>query len=355
MMRLKPISKDAVDLFLNGTLTLAKIECNGIRIDADYLAGVMQRVVAEIADLEKRMWHSKEWCVWQRMHGVKANLTSRQQLGEVLFGNVVKGKENIFKQGNLGYECNEFTETGKPKVSEETLEDIDCPFVRDYVEYMSLQKVLTTSLGGIQDRLDSEGYLHPSFSLNTVQTYRSSSANPNFQNFPNRNKRLSELVRRCFIPRSPDRHFVEIDFSGSEVRCLSGDTKIATIDGDECISDVVERVQRNDTVYVYAWDFDKSRIGISRVVGGLQTGQRVDVWEVVLDNGESVRATKNHQFMMRDGSYLRLDELHVGDSLMPLYRSVQKACKTSPSKYLKVFTNSGGFMLAHRIDRKSVV
>jgi len=104
-------------------------------------------------------------------------------LGNVLFGNITterKGADgkfktvNISKTGNLGYECTVWTETGKPEVSEEALEPFDLPFIKDYVEYLSLQKVLGTSLKGIKDEVDSNGFLHPSFNLNTVVTYRSS-------------------------------------------------------------------------------------------------------------------------------------------------------------------------------------
>jgi hypothetical protein len=147
----------------------------------------------------------------------------RYQLGVVLFDNIKNAKD-----GNLGYKCKVWAEKGSPEVSESSLQEIDLPFVKDYVEYMSLQKVLSTNLEGIAEEIDSNGILHPSFNLNTVQTYRSSSSEPNFQNMPVRNKNLSEIVRRCFIAR-PGNHFVEIDYSSAEVRCnasINGDPKL---------------------------------------------------------------------------------------------------------------------------------
>ena len=78
--------------------------------------------------------------------------------------------------------------------------------------------MLVTNLKGIESELDSNGFLHPTFSLFSVTSFRTSSNRPNSQNFPNRDPVLAGVVRRCFIPRTPDRHLVEIDYSGAEVR-----------------------------------------------------------------------------------------------------------------------------------------
>lgn len=222
-MPLTPISQDAVNLLLQGTLCLSEIETNGIQIDVPYLRQTIKRVRSDIAALEERMLLSPEWKLWKLMYGEKAKITSRYQLGAVLFDNIKNAKK-----GNLGYTCNVFTEKGSPEVSEVSLQDIDLPFTEDYVEYMSLQKVLSTNLEGIANEIDSNGILHPSFNLNTVQTYRSSSSDPNFQNMPVRNKKLSEIVRKCFIARTGN-HFVEVDYSGAEVKCnasINGDPKL---------------------------------------------------------------------------------------------------------------------------------
>jgi hypothetical protein len=214
-MTLTPISQDAVDLMLQGTLCLSAIESNGIRIDVPYLKQSIKQVREMIIELEDRMKSMDEWRIWKSMHKNKTKITSRPQLSTVLFGNI----ENA-KKGNLGYTCKIYTDHGAPEISEISLQDIDLPFCKDYVKYMSLQKLLSTNLKGIANEIDSNGILHPSFNLNTVRTYRSSSGEPNFQNFPNKNKVLSKIVRQCFIAR-PGNHFVEVDYSGAEVRCNS--------------------------------------------------------------------------------------------------------------------------------------
>ena len=48
----------------------------------------------------------------------------------------------------------------------------------------SLNKLQGTYIKGIRRLQDEQNYIHPSFLLHTVSSYRSSSADPNFQNFP---------------------------------------------------------------------------------------------------------------------------------------------------------------------------
>jgi hypothetical protein len=46
----------------------------------------------------------------------------------------------------------------------------------------------------------------------------------------------------------------------------------------------------------------------------------VPVLKLTLDSGEVIRATAEHRFMRRDGSWVELRDLKHGDSLMPLHR-----------------------------------
>ncbi len=57
---------------------------------------------------------------------------------------------------------------------------------------------------------------HHNFIANEIAIKNSSE--PNFQNFPNHNKELSSIVRKCFIPRGENRYLCEVDYSGAEVR-----------------------------------------------------------------------------------------------------------------------------------------
>lgn len=205
----------ALDLFLHTQVAFAQCEANGIKIDLPYLRQAISETQEKIIELEHKIRHSDIWARWFEIFGENASLTARQQLGTVLFKNIKSPHPR-----NLGYQCSTWTDSGMPQVSEGSLEHIPelGEFAATYSLWMSLNKMLVTNLRGIESGLDPNGYLHPSFSLFSVTSFRTSSSQPNFQNFPNRDPVLAGVVRRCFIPREPDRHLVEIDYSGAEVR-----------------------------------------------------------------------------------------------------------------------------------------
>jgi len=69
-------------------------------------------------------------------------------------------------------------------------------------------------VSGVRGLID-QGAIHPAFLLHVVTSYRSSSSDPNFQNFPIRVPRMA-VLRKAFVP-SYD-WLLEMDFSGAEVR-----------------------------------------------------------------------------------------------------------------------------------------
>lgn len=203
-MKTKPDTSDAVKLFRDGALALARMEHDGIRIDTDYLTRVTAETKDRIRDLDRRLRSDRVYAVWRKRFGEKSSLDSPDQLAAVVFG-------------DLGYESKRHTEkTGRAKADESNFNHVDLPFVRDYFQMKKLKKAISTNLNGIANEVVN-GFLHPVFNLHTVRTYRSSASDPNSQNFPVRNPELASLVRGAFVPRK-GRQLVEIDYSGVEVR-----------------------------------------------------------------------------------------------------------------------------------------
>lgn len=213
---------DAYQLFHEGTKALAQVEAAGIRIDRAYLEKASKRVGKLRQQLRQELQSDKVWRTWRKVYKDKANLTSRSQLADILFK-------------HLGYSCSLYTATHQPSAEEEHLQTVDLPFVTKYLEMTKLDKVQGTYLTGIAREVDSNGYLHPFFSLaggtaddeekGGARSYRSSSRSPNFQNFPIRNKRQGKIIRSCFIPR-PGQVILEVDYGAIEVRinaCYSQD------------------------------------------------------------------------------------------------------------------------------------
>lgn len=204
-----------IELFTQTQVAFANCEANGIKIDVPYLKQAIVDTKQQLLEIEHRIKATEVWKRWFEIYGSNASFTVRQQLARVLFRNIPNAHPK-----NMGYDCVTFTETGQPQISEGSLERMPNlgEFAKDYALWMSLTKMLTTNLKGIEACLDPNGFIHPSFSLFSVVSYRTSSSGINFQNIPNHDPILGGIVRKCFIPRAPDRHFVELDYSGAEVR-----------------------------------------------------------------------------------------------------------------------------------------
>ena len=204
-MKLLIASKEACELFMQGAVALSQMESNGIRVDMDYLNKAISETESKIKELEKKLRNDRIYLIWKKRYGSKTNLDSGNQLGKVIFQ-------------DMGFTPREKTPTGRPKTDEVSLSNLksELPFIDRYFKVKKLKKAVNTYLKGIQKEV-VDGYLHAFFNLHNIVTYRSSSDSPNLQNFPVRNKLLSELIKKSFIPRK-GRVLVEIDFSGIEVK-----------------------------------------------------------------------------------------------------------------------------------------
>ncbi len=106
--------------------------------------------------------------------------------------------------------------------------------------------------------------------------------------------------------------------------CLSGETMIPLLNGTSMSMKDLAEGKAGDKFWVYSCD-KSGNIVPGQAFAARKTASMQKVFAVVLDNGEVVKATSDHPFMMRDGSYRNVSELKAGDSLMPLYRRVTSA------------------------------
>ncbi len=143
---------------------------------------------------------------------------------------------------------------------------------------------------------------------------------------------------------SPFNNIGEWVIKGS-IGCVTGDTKIPLLDGS-CprIDELVGR----EEFWVYSVNRDSSRIEGAKGFNARRTGESVAIYAVELDNGEVVKATADHRFMLRDGSYERVENLAPGDSLMPLYRTQSPLSTRSKARYDKFLDLNGRWVWTHR-------
>jgi hypothetical protein len=149
--------------------------------------------------------------------------------------------------------------------------------------------------------------------------------------YPRNTKLIFELQRIIWDGRKPD-HL--------PIYCFTGDTKVSLTDGREVtMEDLVSEFNLGKENFVYSVDNSLGRIVPKRINKAWKTGTS-KVLKVTLDNGETIRCTPSHKFMLRDGTYREASSLAPGDSLMPLYRKIES---TGYEKLYNVFTNRYGF------------
>ncbi len=91
-----------------------------------------------------------------------------------------------------------------------------CPFTIDLAQYVKDERLLSTNVRKFRENYMQRGMIYPSYKLHTAVTGRSSSDDPNAQNFPVRGKN-APAYRRIFIP-PPGKIMLMADLSQAELR-----------------------------------------------------------------------------------------------------------------------------------------
>lgn len=108
---------------------------------------------------------------------------------------------------------------------------------------------------------------------------------------------------------------------GGKTGCFTGDTKISLVDGREVsLLDLVKEFNDGKENYVYSFNEKSHTIEPKKILNAWCTQKNAKLLIVELDNGEKIKCTLNHRFMLRDGSYKEAQYLVPNESLMPLYR-----------------------------------
>lgn len=191
---------------------VAKMQERGVLIDKRYMSKIKDEYSREIRNLEQKIWKEA---------GVKFNISSPKQLGEILFDKLKIFVKNHKKTGS-----------GAKSTKESELEKMKDmhPIVPLVLEYRELSKLVSTYIDPIPKMLDSENRLHARFIQTGTTTGRMSSQNPNLQNIPISSDR-GRAIRKAFIAPSEFK-LVAFDYSQIELRVaafLSGDAKLIEI------------------------------------------------------------------------------------------------------------------------------
>lgn len=147
------------------------------------------------------------------MVGYQFNLNSPKQLGKALFE-------------DLGLPAGKKTKSGY-STNAEVLEGLRKyhPVIDKILNYRTYQKLNSTYVEGLKDKIREDGRIHTTFNQTETRTGRISSGEPNLQNIPVRTE-LGQELRKFFVAKE-GHVLVDADYSQIELRIL------AHISGDE--------------------------------------------------------------------------------------------------------------------------
>ena len=147
------------------------------------------------------------------MVGYEFNLNSPKQLGKALFEDL---ELPAGKKTKSGYSTNAEVLEGLRKYH---------PVIDKILNYRTYQKLNSTYVEGLKDKIREDGRIHTTFNQTETRTGRISSGEPNLQNIPVRTE-LGQELRKFFVAKD-GYVLVDADYSQIELRIL------AHISGDE--------------------------------------------------------------------------------------------------------------------------
>jgi len=135
--------------------------------------------------------------------------------------------------------------------------------------------------------------------------------------------------------------------------CFTIDTKIALTDGRNLsFKELIEEHKNGKKNYTYTIN-NQGSVEIAEITNPRLTKKNQKIMKVILDNGEEIRCTLNHRFMLRNGQYREVKYLKPEDSLMPLYLrlSTEKDnVKPSLREYQMVYQpNTSNWVPSHNL------
>ena len=188
---------------------LVDMEYEGIKVDVDFLNDYSKELEKDAKKAEESVY---------KQAGVRFNLASPKQLGEVLFDKL-KLDSSAKK-----------TKTGQYQTGEDVLLKLAVKghqIVDDILTFRELTKLKSTYVDALPQMINRKtGRVHTSYGQAVAVTGRLQSNNPNLQNIPVRTDRGKE-VRKAFIPRDSKHILLSADYSQIELRI------VASISGDK--------------------------------------------------------------------------------------------------------------------------
>ena len=195
---------------------LADMEFEGVKVDMNFLNVYSKELETEALKCEQSVYEQA---------GIKFNLASPKQLGEVLFEKMQIGIKTKKTKG------------GQHATGEDVLLKLakENPIVENILNFRELTKLKSTYVDALPQIVNKRTQrVHTCYGQAIAVTGRLSSNNPNLQNIPIRTERGRE-IRKAFIPRDSDHLIISADYSQIELRIVAG------ISGDPAMCDAFKQ------------------------------------------------------------------------------------------------------------------
>jgi len=105
--------------------------------------------------------------------------------------------------------------------------------------------------------------------------------------------------------------------------CFTKDTKVRLADGRLLtFGKLIREQKKGKRHWTFSFNPKAQKIEITEIKKPRLTRRKEKIMEVTLDNGEKIKCTLDHRFMLKRGSYKKAIDLKPGNSLMPLYAEI---------------------------------
>ena len=175
--------------------TLAEMEIEGFPLDRQTLEDFGYDFKKKTDALAEEIY---------QLAGLKFNISSPKQLGEVLF-------DKLQLKGNR-----------KGSTSFDYLKELigEHPIIEKVLEYRKYMKLLTTYVEGMKVHIHEDGKIHAKFNQALTTTGRLSSSDPNLQNISIRDEE-GKMIRKAFYYPNHEYEILSLDYSQIELRVLA--------------------------------------------------------------------------------------------------------------------------------------
>ena len=131
------------------------------------------------------------------------------------------------------------------------------------------------------------------------------------------------------------------------IACFTGDTRVKSLDGN---SYSFKELVDNNVKTLWTYSIDNNGNVVPSLAENIRKIKEVNqLVKITLDNGEIIKSTLDHKFMLPDLSYEEAQNLTVGQSLMPIYTKIE-------NKHEMYFDrNSGKYKYTHALVGNTIL